>query len=61
MIYLEKIVLFLVGDLNSIEFNFDPRCMIPQVRTNPPQSSHYNPLISNDKFVLFRSYILIFN
>ncbi|CAF1364279.1 unnamed protein product [Adineta steineri] len=40
-----------VGELNSIEFNFDPRYMIQQVRTNPSQStpsSHYNPLASTD-------------
>jgi len=41
----------LVGELNSVEFNFDPRYMIPQVRSNQNQSSHYNPLTSNEKFV----------
>ncbi len=50
--------LILVSELNSIEFNFDPRYMIPQVRSNPTQSSsssHYNPLPSNEQFVFLFS------
>jgi hypothetical protein len=44
--------IILVGELNNIDFNFDPRYMIPQVRTNQPTSSSpYNPLPSNEKFV----------
>ncbi|CAF1007721.1 unnamed protein product [Adineta ricciae] len=40
-----------VGELNSIEFNFDPRYMIQPVRSNQSQStssSHFNPLPSSE-------------
>ncbi|CAF2112353.1 unnamed protein product [Rotaria magnacalcarata] len=40
-----------VGDLRNLDFNFDPRYMIPQVRQDPSQStttSHYNPLASTE-------------
>ncbi|UJR34926.1 hypothetical protein I4U23_027703 [Adineta vaga] len=40
-----------VGELNSIEFNFDPRFMIQHLRSNQSQStpsSHYNPLTSTE-------------
>ncbi|CAF3608767.1 unnamed protein product [Rotaria sordida] len=36
-----------VGELRNIEFNFDPRYMVQQIRPNQSQStttSHYNPL-----------------
>ena len=41
------------NELNSIEFNFDPRYLIDQGRSNPSHRipSHYNPLSATDTFV----------
>ncbi|CAF4666415.1 unnamed protein product, partial [Rotaria sp. Silwood2] len=39
------------GELRNIEFNFDPRYMVQQVRSNQPQSttnSRYNPLPTSE-------------
>jgi hypothetical protein len=56
---------FLAGEINSIDYNYDPRYLIEPVRGNQsqttptPSSSHYAPLTTNERF-LFLLEILLF-
>ncbi len=47
---LDYIFFFIGGEINSIEYNYDPRYLIEPVREN---QSHYAPITTNEKYISF--------